>query len=52
MKYKNKEYVLHTDVQKLLEVSIDEDVISYKKHYDESTKVDCIMLETVSSKLH
>ena len=52
LRYKNKEYVLHTDVPKLLEVSIDEDVVSYKKHYDESTKVDCLMLETVSSKLH
>ena len=52
LRYKNKEYVLDTDVPKLLEVFIDEDVVSYNKHYDESTKVDCLMLETVSSKLH
>ena len=52
MRYENKEYVLDNDVPKLREDATPDKVTAYTNHYDESTKVVCLMLVTMASSLH
>ena len=51
LRYENKEYVLDEDVPVLGENPTPEEVNAYNKHYDESTKVACLMLATMASGL-
>lgn len=51
LRYEGKEYVLDEDLLELNDESNDEDVASYSKHYDKSTKVDFLVLEIIHFEL-
>ena len=51
LRYENKEYVLDNDIPELGEDATPDEITAYNKHYDESTKVACLMLATMASGL-
>lgn len=51
LRYKGKEYVLDQNLPLLDDDSSEEEMAAYNKHYDESMKVACIKLATMSSEL-
>ena len=51
LRYEGKEYFISENLPYVDEESSKEDIVAYNKHDDESTKVACIMLETMSLEL-
>ncbi|CAH1413538.1 unnamed protein product [Lactuca virosa] len=52
LRFENKEYVLEKELKELDEnEATPEDLAAYKKHYDDATKVACIMVATMSPEL-
>lgn len=49
--YEGKQYILDDDFPLLDDDSSKEELVSYNKYYDESTKFNCLMLATMSYEL-
>lgn len=51
LRYKTNEYFLDEDNPELVDYATKEHFVSYDKHCDESNKLSCLMLTTMSSKI-
>ena len=51
LRYENKEHVLNDDLIEPTKDALEDDIVAYNTHYDESTKEACLMLVTMSSEL-